>query len=194
MPSPSRLSRALIRLFVYCTAVLLVACQITPPAPVPPERVHAVFTPTTFAEVPGWRNDRVEEAWPALLVGCKALSTNGRMRAAWQRVCESARTVNPADASAIRAFLETNLRAYRVTDSAGAQAGLMTGYYEPLLQGSRTRTSQFTVPLYAAPDDLLVVDLADLYPELKGKRVRGRLDGRRVVPYWARADIDAGRI
>jgi membrane-bound lytic murein transglycosylase A len=47
--------------------------------------------------------------------------------------------------------------------------------------------------LYAPPDDLLVVELADLYPELKGKRVRGRVDGRRVVPYWTRAEIDAGK-
>jgi membrane-bound lytic murein transglycosylase A len=51
----------------------------------------------------------------------------------------------------------------------------------------------FPAPLYAPPDDLLTVELADLYPELKGKRVRGRLTGRRVVPYWSRADIDAGK-
>ena len=55
-----------------------------------------------------------------------------------------------------------------------------------------TRTARFTVPLYAAPDDLLTVDLAALYPELKDKRVRGRVEGKRVVPYWPRADIERG--
>jgi membrane-bound lytic murein transglycosylase A len=47
--------------------------------------------------------------------------------------------------------------------------------------------------VYAPPDDLLVVDLGELYPELKDKRVRARVEGRRVVPYYPRADIEAGR-
>ncbi len=70
---------------------------------------------------------------------------------------------------------------------------MVTGYYEPLLAGSRTRTPRYAVPLYAAPDDLLTIDLTELYPELKDKRLRGRVDGRRVVPYWPRADIDGGK-
>jgi membrane-bound lytic murein transglycosylase A len=97
------------------------------------------------------------------------------------------------DAAGARAFFERHFTAYRITDAGGGDTGLFTGYYEPLLRGSRTSTESFAVPLYGVPDDLLVVDLASLYPELKGKRVRGRLDGRRVVPYFARADIDAGR-
>ena len=48
------------------------------------------------------------------------------------------------------------------------------------------------MPLYAAPDDLLTIDLTELYPELKDKRLRGRVEGRRVVPYWPRADIEHG--
>src|SRR6185436_14913953 len=59
-------------------------------------------------------------------------------------------------------------------------------------RGSRYPGPAFPSPLYAPPDDLLVVELADLYPELKGKRVRGRVEGRRVVPYWSRADIESG--
>ncbi len=43
------------------------------------------------------------------------------------------------------------------------------------------------------PEDLLVIDLGSLYPDLKGRRLRGRLDGRRVVPYWSRAEIDSGQ-
>ena len=81
---------------------------------------------------------------------------------------------------------------YRVADTDGRDVGRVTGYYEPLLKGSRERTPQFTVPLYSAPDDLLTVDLADLYPELKDKRVRARVDGKKVVPYWTRADIERG--
>jgi membrane-bound lytic murein transglycosylase A len=62
-----------------------------------------------------------------------------------------------------------------------------------VLAGSRERTSRFSVPLYGVPDDLLLVDLATLHPELGNRRVRGRLEGRRVVPYWTRAQIEAGR-
>ncbi len=75
----------------------------------------------------------------------------------------------------------------------GSDTGRITGYYEPLLAGSRVRSARFSVPLYAVPDDLLTIDLASLYPELAGKRLRGRVDGRRVVPYWPRADIETGR-
>ncbi len=75
----------------------------------------------------------------------------------------------------------------------GIDLGRVTGYYEPLLKGSRVRTDRYRYPLYAPPDDLLTVDLGELFPSLKNERVRGRLDGRRVVPYWSRADIEAGK-
>jgi membrane-bound lytic murein transglycosylase A len=75
--------------------------------------------------------------------------------------------------------------------------GRLTGYYEPELIGSRVRGEPFTVPLYRVPDDLLIVDLGTVYPELQGKRVRGRItessSGKRVVPYWSRADIDGAQ-
>ena len=96
-------------------------------------------------------------------------------------------------AAAHACSLRARIYGYRVADAGGSDTGLVTGYYEPLLEGSRTRSGPFGVPLYGVPDDLVVVDLAELYPELKGKRVRGRLAGRRVVPYWSRADIDAGK-
>jgi membrane-bound lytic murein transglycosylase A len=71
--------------------------------------------------------------------------------------------------------------------------GLITGYYEPLLYGSSTRSERFRWPLYKRPDNLLTVDLASLYPELKGRPVRGRLDGKRVVPYYSRTEIGNGK-
>ena len=77
--------------------------------------------------------------------------------------------------------------------SDGAEEGLITGYYEPLLRGSRKPTSRYRYPLYGVPDDMLVVELGDVYPELKGMRLRGRLEGRRVVPYYDRAQIESGQ-
>ena len=92
----------------------------------------------------------------------------------------------------MRSYFERTFNAYSVRAAGGGDTGLVTGYYEPLLIGSRARSDAYTVPLYATPDDLLIVELADLYPELKDKRVRGRVEGRRVVPYWPRAEIERG--
>jgi membrane-bound lytic murein transglycosylase A len=79
-----------------------------------------------------------------------------------------------------------------VANADGSVQGLATGYYEPLLRGSRRKDGAYRFPLYAAPDDLLIVDLAEINPELRHLRLRGRLDGRRVVPYYPRAEIERG--
>jgi peptidoglycan lytic transglycosylase A len=183
-----------VRSALVAVAIGLAGCQVAPPVVQPPQGpARAVFTPATYAQLPGWRADRVQDAWPAFRVGCKALVTRPRTQRLWAAPCAAAETVDAQDANAVRRFFEDNFTPYRITGSDGIEQGLVTGYYEPLLDGSRTRSARYAAPLYAPPDDLLIVELADLYPELKGKRVRGRLEGRRVVPYWSRADIDAGR-
>jgi membrane-bound lytic murein transglycosylase A len=100
------------------------------------------------------------------------------------------------DPSRVRAFFERHFQPYRLiaVDPDGTEngRGLITGYYEPLLRGSRTRDARFRYPLYGVPDDLVTVDLGELYPQLKGQRVRGRLEGRRLLPYFSRSDIDRG--
>lgn len=166
-----------------------------------------------FDALPGWRDDPVEETWPAFLVGCARLlardngaggasgadGNNPNARAAsapaspWRAPCTAAPFVDAAAPSAVRAFFEANFSAYAVLARDGTASGLVTGYYEPLLLGSRTRDPRFRVPLYAAPEDLLTIDLVALYPDLAGRRLRGRVEGRRVVPYWSREDITAGR-
>ena len=173
--------------------MLVAACQ-TPPVVAPAAPAGRVlFTAVAFANVPGWSDDRPQAAWPAFRVGCAALVARERTRSLWQVPCTASDAVDGSDGAAVRRFFEANFTPYRVSGTDGGGTGLVTGYYEPLLHGSRTPGPGFPAPLYAPPDDLLIVDLADLYPELKGKRVRGRLDGRRVVPYWPRADIDGGK-
>jgi membrane-bound lytic murein transglycosylase A len=139
--------------------------------------------------VPGWEADPPLEALTAFLRGCPAL----RLQSAWQAVCASAAGVAENDAAAARQFFESSFIPYRVVNSDGSEQGTVTGYYEPLLRGSRLPDMTYRFPIYAVPDDLLVVDLGELYPELKHMRLRGRLEGRRVVPYHSREDIEAGR-
>jgi membrane-bound lytic murein transglycosylase A len=68
----------------------------------------------------------------------------------------------------------------------------VTGYYEPLVRGSKVRGGPHQWPLYTVPADLLTIDLGKVYPELAGKRIRGKLEGNRVVPYESRAALEAG--
>lgn len=139
-----------------------------------------------FIDLPGWAADDHATALKAFVIGCQALEA----RDAWRAVCQSARKVGTNNATAARRFFETGFRPYRTLNADGSDEGLITGYYEPLLRGSRKQSSRYRFPLYGVPEDLLVVDLGEIYPELKGLRLRGRLEGRRVVPYYTRAQID----
>lgn len=183
----------------FVVVAALAACQTVPPAPPPgpatappapaaPERV--AFTPAAWNDLPGFARDDLAAAWPAFLVGCRALAKRPASDSIWKTPCVAAGTIDGKDEAAVRAFFMAHFSPYRVAVAGGSDVGLVTGYYEPLLVGSRTASEAYTVPLYGTPDDLLIVDLASLYPELKGKRVRGRLEGRRVVPYPARAEIE----
>jgi membrane-bound lytic murein transglycosylase A len=145
--------------------------------------------PAGWDHLPGWRDDEHAQAWPALLQSCRGLRNNP----SWQPVCQAAsRLPATIDNDVARGFFEHHFRPWRITQAEGGVDGLVTGYYEPLLRGSRTLTPKYRYPLHAAPEDLLVVDLATVYPELKSLRLRGRLQGNRVVPYFTRAEIDAG--
>lgn len=164
------------------------------PATVPPQPPPIVpgprYEPVSWTQVEGWSADQLQEAWGAFLQSCRARE----VRVSWAGVCEGAQRQVIATANDVRLFFEARLTPYRLNDvqSDGSSSnGLITGYYEPLLQGARKRSKDFSVPLYSPPEDMLTIDLGELYPELKGKRVRGRLQGRRVVPYFERAEIAA---
>jgi membrane-bound lytic murein transglycosylase A len=77
-----------------------------------------------------------------------------------------------------------------VVSSDQSDQGLVTGYYEPVVQGRLGKSGDFVYPVYGVPDDLIVVDLATVAPELEALRLRGRLEGRRLVPYYSRSEIE----
>jgi membrane-bound lytic murein transglycosylase A len=140
--------------------------------------------------LPGWAADDVAAAWPAFLQSCRGVTSkpNGP---GWKRVCDLARAADGKPGSDPRRFFEQHLKPYAVIGSDGASSGMITGYYEPLLHGSRTRSKGFEQAVRGVPDDLLTIDLSAVFPELKDKRVRGRLEGNKVLPYWSRAEIAA---
>ncbi|UVJ43746.1 MltA domain-containing protein [Pseudomonas sp. LS1212] len=100
----------------------------------------------------------------------------------WAPTCSAA--ANVAQTSpAIRGFLQEHLDVYGLRSANGTPNGLITGYYEPVYPGSLAQTGDNTIPVYGVPEDLIVVSLDSVYPELKGKRLRGRLEGRTLKPY-----------
>jgi membrane-bound lytic murein transglycosylase A len=177
-------------------ALVLAGCA---PAPVPPppvlmpppvgpvgvEVATPPLTPTTFAALPGWQQDDVRQAWPAFAASCPVLVKKDD----WKAACTAARAIDSSDAGAVRAFFETWFVPNQLRAADGADTGLITGYYEPMLYGARKRGGAYQTPLYAVPDDLVSVELASVYPSLKGMRLRGRLVGKKVIPYGTRAEI-----
>src|SRR6202000_1092830 len=73
----------------------------------------------------------------------------------------------------------------------GAASGTFTGYYDPLIPGSRTRHDGYQTPVYGLPPDLVRVDLSLFSPRFQGEHISGRLEGQKLVPYASRAEIDA---
>ena len=169
------------------------ACPACPPpvaAPAVPPPFTRTLQPAAWSDLPGWTADDVAAAWPAFLQSCRGVASKPH-GPAWKRVCDLARAADGKPGFDARRFFEQHLQPYSVANGGGAVDGMVTGYYEPLLRGSRSRARGFEQPVRGVPDDLLTIDLSAVFPELKDKRVRGRLEGNKVVPYWSRAEIAA---
>jgi membrane-bound lytic murein transglycosylase A len=179
-------------------AVILAGCVTAPPglpvtapapapAPVVPPTTQKGETlrPVNFSALPGWDKDDQRESWPAFLTSCEVLIK----KADWKEPCSIARDVNATDLQAVRHFFVSFFVPNQVFNADGSDTGLVTGYYEPLLRGARKRGGIYQTPLYRTPDDMLTIDLASVYPELKGMRLRGRIQGNKVVAYYPRADL-----
>lgn len=169
-----------------------------------PRELKGRYVEVAWNDVPGWQSDDLKNYWANFVRNCQGLMrpTGGNLarpaRAnprVWHPVCSAA--LNPAtapnanDGVAVRNFLQTYLVPWRLEAAPGKLAdGMVTGYYEPLVRGSRVRQGPYQWPLFEVPNDLLTIDLGNLYPELAGKRIRGRLQGDRVVPYFSRTELN----
>ena len=188
------------RALAVCALLAMAGCETPPPQPPPPPApVTPVPTPPaaidlsalrpgSWSELPDWQADDPAQAWQAFRESCRALEKQD----AWRDVCTAAARMENPNRDAARRFFELNFTPFQVLRADGGDEGLITGYYEPLLRGSRRASARYRYPVYGVPDDLLTVELADTHPELKGLRLRGRLEGRRVVPYYDRAQIGEG--
>ncbi len=161
------------------------------PAEVKPEPIkvpdYGLLKPADWQELDAIAKDDVTKAWPAWKLGCTSL----KVKPAWQAVCNEADKLESPTKAAIVDYFKKNFTVYRTTNLDGSNTGLITGYYEPVIKGSRTKNDKFRFPLYTRPDDLITVELASLFPELANKRVRGRVVGTKLIPYYNRSEIEA---
>ena len=171
-------------------ALILSACTTVDQPPLIKESKIS-FVEKAFVDLPPSSDESWEAALESFRHSCSAAMGRDTK---WTSVC---RLANEMPAGNARSFFYSNFTPWQVRiDELGngkllssETTGLMTGYYEPLLHGSRTKHGPYLHPIYGVPDDLLIIDLEETHPQLKGLRLRGKLDGRRVVPYDTRGII-----
>ncbi len=156
-----------------------------PPTELPPKPTAKPYESARWEDLPSWPgNDGLAPALDALLTSCTTL----QKQAHWQETCAAARTLETRNETALRKWFEARFQPWQLVNPDASREGLLTGYYEPIIRASRTQKKPYLQPIYGVPDDLIEVQLGDQYPELKHMRLRGRLEGRKLVPYFARGE------
>ena len=162
------------------------------------------YQPLEWADVDGWADDDHAAAFATFLASCRAVTIkhkSGRDRDtpigdALKGICDRATAAVPLDEAGARKFFEDNFRALRINKLTDT-SGFLTGYYEPIIEGSRVPTGEFTAPLYRRPPNLVVSGRRKLGPDAfpsKGVKVGRRVGRRKIVPYYDRGEIEDGAL
>lgn len=156
--------------WTFPVLALLAGCNGGESAKPEPHAV-ATYAPATWKDLPAVSDEDLLAGFYAWRSGCEKLKRDP----VWAATCEAAGSAQ-ASAAQVRTFLEQNLEVYGLRSAENNANGLITGYYEPVYPGSLSPSKTNHVAVYGVPEDMIVVDLASVYPELKGKRLRGRLE------------------
>lgn len=192
------------RPFVLALALLSACAPVekSPEAPTGPDRMS--LAPLSFDQLPGWAEDSAAAVLPAMLKSCDRIlklpvdrsigfDGIGGTAADWYGACSAASRVPAGDHRAARAMFETWFSPWQISND-GKVDGLFTGYFEPEIKGARQRQGRFTTPIHGKPADLVTVDLGKFRSDLGPEQLVGRLEGAKLVPYPARAEIESGAI
>ncbi|MES2784083.1 MAG: MltA domain-containing protein [Pseudomonadota bacterium] len=193
------------RFLVYAIVGMLAACGSVPlppadetrpgprmpsaiedSAPLPPALTHGKsrWQPVRWSELPGFEDDAIHEAWNAWIKSCE------RPGATFAPLCPQVRQLSIAAPHEQRAWMRSRLQPYRVEPVQGFDPGLLTGYYEPMLEGSRQPTTTHTVPLYRPPATLASRRPWYTRQEMETvPEVRAQLRGREIA--WLADPVDA---
>ncbi|CDO59785.1 Peptidoglycan lytic transglycosylase/GH102 [Candidatus Phaeomarinobacter ectocarpi] len=208
MPTPiagrSTSVRAAIAIAVLAGMALLVGLVwlMTEEGPTPPEAATMVLSETDFGQLDGWEADDHAQALAAMRQSCKILKRVPADRALrgdpqlgmtagdLHPVCDLAEKTADQDA---KTFFENAFIPFHVRNGS-ENTGLMTGYYEPEMKGSRTKSEAYPASVLARPDNLVMVELGDFRDSLRGQRIAGHVENGRLRPFADRTQIVEGAL
>ena len=200
MAACRRASCVVVLALLFVAAIGLVPSTEASPIKFPDSQ----YEPVEWSDLNGWATDDHAAAFSTFLASCKTLTANVRQRQpvaapaitdALKSICLRAFAAIPLDDDGAKKFFEDNFRPLRI-NRIGDTSGFLTGYYEPIIEGSRVPTGQFTAPLYRRPPNLVVAGrrkLGDAFPS-KGVKVGRRVGRRKIVPYYDRGQIEDGAL
>jgi membrane-bound lytic murein transglycosylase A len=159
------------------------------------------YAPVGWPDIPGWSEDDHLLAYTAFRASCRPISAQHALPAdpkalgiSLRDPCRAAKSLDISDGAKARAFFEERFLPLRIS-RLGEDAGFVTGYYEPVIDGSRTQTDVYTVPVYRRPSNLFVRGFKQSNIGLPNKgQVFRKIGRRKLVPYYDRAEIEDGAI
>ncbi len=146
-----------------------------------PHISQANLQEVSWEQLPNFEQDNLLKALAVFQKGCTRAQNFENL----QKTCEDA-----LESSSPQEFFKSNFTPYLLLGNDGEKEGLITGYYEPILKGSLTKSEKYPYPIYQKPHDIVTIDLSDQYEELAEYRLRGRVIGNRVIPYSSREQIE----
>ncbi|MEA2925615.1 MAG: rane-bound lytic murein transglycosylase, partial [Alphaproteobacteria bacterium] len=154
--------------------------------------------PVQWADLDGWAADDHAAAFSAFRASCTAIARQRAreerpMLAALKAACKRV-PAGTLQGERARAFFEDNFRAVRIA-KLGEKSGLLTGYYEPVVEGSRFPSPEFSVPLYRRPRDMLVGGQKPAAGAFPNRASVNRLNAKQQLePYYDRLAIEDGAL
>lgn len=167
----------------------------------PLEISGAQYLPLAWSDMAGWSEDDHLAAYKAFRASCRSVTAQRQPPGEWKALgtslgdpCRAARRLDLGDDAKAKAFFEAHFLPLRIS-RLGEADGFVTGYYEPILDGSRTQSDVYNVPVYRRPSNLFVRGFAQDAPSLPNKgQVFRKIGRRKLVPYYDRAEIEDGAI
>ncbi len=163
---------------------------------------NSQYAPLTWSEVAGWTADDQLAAFKTFRASCAPIIAAKKSKVpndkaignSLREPCQAAKSAHVVDNASARAFFERHFVPIRIS-KLGDDAGFVTGYYEPIVDGSRVKTDVYTVPVYRRPSNLFVKGYSQASPSLPNKgQVFRKIGRRKLVPYYDRGEIEDGAI
>jgi membrane-bound lytic murein transglycosylase A len=175
-------------LLAAALCVTIIALWLMRERPVSEEA--SALSPTSFEQLEGWRDDDQAEAFEAFVKSCRRSKELAQTPPCVEAMALAAK--GPVSREAARVFFEKYYTPFEV--GVGSKPGLLTGYYEPEVRGSRERTGRFKVPVLAKPSDLVAVTPDELRGANNDRLTAMRKADGELVPYYTREEIDQGAL